>query len=76
MLGNENNYSKEYKSKTNYIYLGSMITIGLITLLYSVFANRYRNDKILFITIIGAFIGLDIGLIINGIISKLFHKEK
>ncbi len=76
LLGNENNYSKEDKNKTNYIYLGSMITIGLITLLYGVFANRFRNDEILFITLIGFIIGLGIGLIINGIISKLSGKEK
>ncbi len=70
LLENEQ-YNMERNNKFNYIYLGAMFVGGNISWIWSFSANRFRNNEILFITILGILFGYGIGLIINGILEKM-----
>lgn len=74
LLGNEIIF-KDKNEKNNYIYLGPMVVCGGIAGIWAFAANRFRNDEIFLIAIIGVAIGYGIGLVINGILKRIEWKS-
>ncbi len=72
LLGNDALLKNDNFKKFNNIYLGLMLICGSIAGIWSYAANRFRNDEILFIIVGGAIAGYGIGLVINGMLEKLW----
>lgn len=70
LLGNELKFNKDANTNKNAVHIGSMIICGVIALIWSFAANRFRYSEMLFITLGGIAIGYGIGMIINGVLKK------